>query len=94
MILGIRGAYHFGRFINIEKLDVYAGLMLGNDFAKDSYSTNSQCPYHQEYMSRSYGGGVASLFVGARYRFTNHVGIFGELGYGISMLNIGLNLKF
>jgi hypothetical protein len=94
VILGIRGAYHFGRFIKIDKLDVYAGLMLGNDFAKDSYTTNSPCQDHFDYYSRSYGGGVVSLFAGARYRFTDHVGIFGELGYGISLLNIGLNLKF
>ncbi len=93
-IVGIRGAYHFGRFIKIDRLDVYAGLMLGNDFAKETYSTTSQCPDHFEYVSRTYGGGVASLFGGVRYRFTDHLGVFGEVGYGISLLNVGLNIKF
>ncbi|HEV7231631.1 MAG TPA: hypothetical protein VGO45_09905 [Bacteroidia bacterium] len=94
-ILGVRGAYHFGRFIKVDKLDVYAGLMLGNDFAHDSYSTTSICPdHHQGYVGPTYGGFVFSLYGGARYRFTNHFGVFGELGYGISYLNVGLNFKF
>jgi hypothetical protein len=93
-ILGVRGAYHFGRFIKIDKLDMYAGLMLGNDFAHDSYSTSSICSDHVAYISPTYGGFVFSLYGGARYRFTNHFGVFGELGYGISYLNVGLNFKF
>lgn len=92
-ILGARGAYHFGRFIKVDKLDVYAGLMLGDDFAHYSYSTTSTCPDHIRYSSPTYGGFVFSVYGGARYRFTDHVGVFGELGYGIAYLNIGLNLK-
>ena len=34
-----------------------------------------------------------SLFVGGRYYFTNNVGVFMELGYGISYLTVGLNFK-
>lgn len=93
-IAGVRGAFHFGRFIPNEKLDVYAGLMLGNDFAHSSYSTTSLCPDHREFFGQTYGGGVFSVYAGARYRFTNRIGIFGELGYGISYLTIGVNFKF
>jgi energy-converting hydrogenase Eha subunit B len=95
LIAGVRGAYHFGRFIKIDKLDVYAGLMLGNDFASSNYSTNSVCPDHVRYnYNNTYGGFVFALYGGARYRFTNHFGVFGELGYGVTYLNVGLNFKF
>ena len=93
-IAGVRGAFHFARFIHNDKLDVYAGLMLGNDFAHSSYSTTSPCPDHQQFYGQTYGGGVFSVFGGARYRFTNSFGVFGELGYGISYLTVGVNFKF
>lgn len=92
-IIGIRGAYHFDEFIKIDKLDVYGGLMLGYNIASLNYTSTD--PYHGTAVYGSaYGGFAWSLFGGARYRFTDNVGVFGELGYGISVLNIGLNLKF
>jgi phospholipase/lecithinase/hemolysin len=95
LIVGVRGAYHFGRFIKIDKLDVYAGLMLGNDFANQSYTTTSPRPDHNgNYYSKSFGGFVASPYVGARYRFTDHFGVFLELGYGVTVVTTGLNFKF
>jgi hypothetical protein len=93
-IAGVRGAYHFARLIPVDKLDVYAGLMVGNDFAHETYTTTSNNPDHVPYVERSYGGVVASLFAGARYRFTDHFGVFGELGYGITVLTAGVNFKF
>jgi hypothetical protein len=39
-------------------------------------------------------GFIWAAYAGARYRFTKHVGIFGELGYGIVVFNAGLNIKF
>ena len=93
-IIGARGAYHFGHFIKVDKLDVYAGLMLGDDIAHFSYSTTSTCSDHIGFISSStYGGFVFSIYAGARYRFTDHFGAFLELGYGITYLNIGLNIK-
>ena len=92
-ILGVRGAYHFGRFIQIDKLDAYAGLMLAGDFVHESYTTNSPYPDHAYYRSNSSSGLIASIFVGARYRFTEKVGAFAEIGYGISILTVGVNFK-
>jgi hypothetical protein len=93
-ILAARGAYHFGRFIKVDRLDTYAGLMLGNNFAKSSYSTTSPCANHIAYTSPAYGGAVFAAYAGARYGLTDHFGVFGELGFGIAYLNIGLNFKF
>jgi hypothetical protein len=94
IIAGVQGDFHFGRFIKIDKLDVYAGLLLGNDFAHSAYFTTSVCPDHIAYLEPTYGGFVAAPHVGARYRFTDHFGVFLELGYGITYVNTGLNFKF
>ena len=92
-IVGARAAYHFGKFIKVPKLDLYAGLMLGYDFAHYSYSTTSVYPNHYDNSYQSYGGFAFSIYGGARYRFTDKVGAFAELGYGISFFTLGVNFK-
>ncbi len=96
-VIGVRGAYHFAKLIPNNNLDVYAGLMLGDDIAsyKYSYISNPICSKHDiTYSYPSYGGVVLSVYVGARYRFSDHLGAFAELGYGISYFTLGLNYKF
>jgi len=93
-IFGARAAYHFGKFIEVEKLDVYGGIMLGYYFSKSSYSTTSIYSTHKGYLGSTSSAGAAwSLFAGARYRFTDNIGVFGELGYGITIINLGLTIK-
>jgi len=97
-IFGLKGAYHFEELIKNEKLDAYAGILLGQNFETDKYSsiTSPGCekvdgparPFEK------YAGFIWSVYAGTRYRFSEHVGIFAELGYGIVILNAGLNLKF
>ena len=93
-IIGARGAYHFAKLIKIDKLDVYAGLMLGDAVASSSYSTTSLCPDHVRATISTSGGFVYSAFGGARYRFNGKAGVFAELGFGLTILNIGFNYKF
>ncbi len=92
-IIGVRGAYHFSKFISNEKVDLYAGIMLGDAIATNTFTTTDPNPSYVHTTSTG-GGGVFSGFAGCRYRFSDHVGAFGEIGYGISYLNLGLNLKF
>jgi hypothetical protein len=93
-ILGVRGAFHFAEFIDNDKIDLYAGLMLGDNIAHSSWTTDSPCPDHGYYWTgSSQGGFIFSGFAGCRYRFTEKVGAFAELGYGISYLNLGVNFK-
>jgi hypothetical protein len=47
----------------------------------------------QTFAHSSAGGLVGSLYVGARYYFTNFFGVMGELGYGITYLNLGVVIK-
>ena len=94
-IVGVRGAFHFAQFIKNDKVDLYAGLMLGDVIAKDTYTTTNPTPgYNSTTSTQSSGGFIFSPSVGCRYRFTDNVGIFGELGYGIATFNIGVNFKF
>jgi hypothetical protein len=93
-ILGVRGAYHFAKLIPEEKLDLYAGLFLGNAFGRYTFSSNDPCGSKGFYGNDYLGGVVFAGFLGARYRFTDNLGAFCELGYGLSYLTLGLNLKF
>ncbi|RYU97365.1 hypothetical protein [Emticicia agri] len=84
--LGARGSIHLCRLlkINVDKLDLYAGLGLGYRHFRwnDSYYGNN-------------GGLFFNYFIGGKYYFTEKFGGFTELGYtGLSSVRVGLALKF
>ena len=87
IIIGARGAFHY-QFV--DKLDTYAGAMLGYNIASSSYFGNSG--YNG--ASNSVGGVTYTSFVGARYYFTDKIAAFGEVGYGIAALELGVAVKF
>ena len=80
--LGGRGAFHY-QFA--PKLDTYAGLMVSYDIVSSSYDAFSN------YIKSSHIDW--SLFLGARYFFTEKIGAFAELGYGFYNLNLGVTFK-
>jgi hypothetical protein len=82
-ILGARGALHY-QFV--EKLDTYAGLMLGYNVV----SSSSFGGYNQASSSEV----AFSLYIGGRYYFSNDIAAFAELGYGIAALQLGVSFKF
>lgn len=84
ILAAAKGAYHFD--FGVEKLDPYAGVLLGYNIA--SVSTSSNLP------GASAGGVLWGAHAGARYYLTPAIGVFGELGYGISWLNVGVSFKF
>jgi len=89
-IVGARAAYHFTG-LDVENLDLYGGLMLSFNNLNFSYT---------EYNGYNYNGGSygsylgLSAFVGARYYFAGNLAGYGELGYGVAILNLGLSYKF
>jgi hypothetical protein len=86
MVIGARGTFHYPF---IDKLDTYGGLMLGFN--------NNTWKWHGSGSSGIDSGGTGlgfSLFAGGRYYFSNNLAVMGELGYGISYLNLGIALKF
>jgi hypothetical protein len=86
IVLGARGAFHYPF---VDKLDTYAGIMLGYDIITwkeigDAGDNTADTP----------GAFVHSEFIGARYYFANNFAAFAELGYGISWFTIGISFKF
>ncbi len=87
--IGARGSYHFSELFEIrdEKVDIYGGLSLG--VLVSSYSGEGFAGY-----SDPYSGGVrVGLHIGARYFFTEKVAGYGELGYGVAPLALGVTFK-
>jgi hypothetical protein len=86
---GARGAYHFSKHLNLntDNLDLYGGVMLG--YRAASYSGPDWAGWSDPYPSKVTGG----LFAGARYYFSDKFGVFGELGYGVAPLVLGVTLK-
>jgi opacity protein-like surface antigen len=82
VIIGGRGLYHFDL---LPSLDTYAGAMLGYN----SVSTHDDGATTAQKSDITY-----TVMAGARYRLANTLGTFLELGYGVSVVNIGINLKF
>jgi hypothetical protein len=89
LIIGARGTYHF---VLEDNADVYGGVMLGYNVASVKFESDDEDL--EALVTEPSAGGVAySAFVGGRYMFAEKVGVFGELGYGISWITAGLTLK-
>ncbi|MCX6261907.1 MAG: hypothetical protein NTY95_13945 [Bacteroidia bacterium] len=85
-ILGARGNFHYPL---VEKLDTYAGFLLGYNFVSRTETVN---PIEDHDYSSSHL--AWALFIGARYYFKENIAVMAELGYGVAILNVGLALKF
>ena len=86
LLFGARGALHYAF---VDKLDTYAGLMLGFRVSSSKeIGTSTVKP-------EKYNGATSDLYAGARYYFTNNFGAFLELGYSwFSYVNLGVTIKF
>lgn len=86
IVLGARGAFHY-QFV--DKLDTYAGLMLGYNIASSSWRGDGEA-----FGTASGSVFAYSSFIGARYFFKPNLGVYAEAGYGIAFLSGGVTLKF
>ncbi len=87
-IIGARGNYHYNF---AEKLDTYAGLMLG--FNVINSKATGDWPSGYDFTANS-SAFIWSLYIGGRYYFSDSFAAMLELGYGIAWLNIGVAFKF
>ena len=94
-ILGLRAAAHASPG---EKVDFYGGAMLGYNIPNIDESINNQpksdgddVPSFSRPAENEF---TYSAFIGAAYYPLQRVGLFAEVGYGISILSTGLTLKF
>jgi hypothetical protein len=91
IIVAARGSYHF-ELIKDEKWDTYVGLMLGYRFGKSTFHDPTG-NYGYATSNVGLGGPAYSFFGGARYKIANNMNVFGEIGYGVSFLTLGLDFK-
>lgn len=95
MCFGVRGSFHY-QFV--DNLDTYAGFMMGlytnnyNYVVKDTHGNNiivDDKDYHKERVNFAH-----SMFIGARYYFSDAFGVSAEAGYGFTYLSAGITFKF
>ena len=88
IIIAARGAVHYDLF-KVQKLDTYGGVAVGARIESESYYNLT---FQKLTASHTYG--LFALYIGGRYYFSDHFAAFGELGYGLGYLTLGLSYKF
>lgn len=89
-MFGVRGAAHY----DVNKTDFYGGLMLG--YSYEETITNISQPDNDEIPTDPVlknGKVLYTAFLGVNQRLTNKLGVFGEVGYGVSIFKFGVNFK-
>ncbi|MBK8567975.1 MAG: outer membrane beta-barrel protein [Saprospiraceae bacterium] len=96
--LGLRGELKKGLG---ERFEVYGGAAVGYINKKVTEKTatgalfikNPEAPTKTNHNAPQ-GEMMYSGFVGTNFYPTKHVGLFAEIGYGVSLFNAGVTLKF
>lgn len=96
LIIGTRGAVHTFKFKN---WDIYGGLSLGYNIPMvKTNTTYTEGPVKEGELTPSFHRAATNNFtytgfVGATYFVKKNLGITGEVGYGISIINVGVSYK-
>lgn len=89
IILGVRGNLHY-EFI--DRLDSYAGLMLGYEIVNSNHDVDTE---YGDFSGDVDASGFAfSIHIGTRYYFTDRFAAGIEVGYGVAYANVGVAYKF
>ncbi|MDX5420410.1 MAG: hypothetical protein LPK09_14440 [Hymenobacteraceae bacterium] len=96
LYFGARGSYHLSDILeetlgleSNDRFDPYTGLSLG--MRTVSYKDNLG---GESYVSPYSSGVFFGVHAGSRYFFTEKIGGFAEVGYGVSALKLGVTAKF
>ena len=84
-MIGARGAFHYAL---VDNLDTYAGVVVGYNF--NSWKKTGEVLT----ISSSTSGLTSAVFVGGRYYIADVLAVFAEIGYGYTIFNTGIALKF
>jgi hypothetical protein len=92
LTIAARGAFHFDIFDD-ERFDTYAGLVLGYTIRSYTYQTSGVVGGTS--YTYDYGSGyiARNLFGGMRYKASEKLRLFGEIGYGFTLVNVGIDFK-
>ena len=86
LMIGVRGALHYAF---VDKLDTYAGAMFGYNINSWKWDGKGS----EIHISGSSGLAYA-VFAGGRYYLADAFAAFAEVGYGYTIINVGISLKF
>ncbi|HQV51027.1 MAG: hypothetical protein IPI00_07405 [Flavobacteriales bacterium] len=90
LVVGVRGTYHWNEWHGREDLDIYGGVMFGMNIRlseRYEYGNSTTNTLVNNYP-------IYDVFVGARYMFANILGVYAEVGPGVTLVNGGLTLMF
>ena len=90
--VGALANYHFG-FIDIDKLNLYAGVKLGYTIVNQSTTTEGDSDLPDNLFDIKINSLLYGIHLGGRYFFTENLAANLTLGYGISLVAIGLTYK-
>jgi hypothetical protein len=88
VIIAFRANYHF---IFHERFDPYGGIWVGAKINGGKWEGNGNHPDDWEPAKASPVGGA---YLGARWFFTDRFAVYSEVGYLISVFNVGVTFKF
>ncbi len=89
-LVGLRAEGHFNR----ERVDFYGGAMLGYNFS--DIKTNIEGSTRRldgVDIDDSEGIFTYSGYVGLKYALTPKMGVYGEIGYGVSLISLGVSYR-
>jgi hypothetical protein len=90
IIIAARGAIHYDIFKE-SKIDTYGGMALGLRIRSETiYYYDTDEPYGIIKSTPTHYNPLFALYVGGLYYFDDKLAAFGELGYGLGYLTIGL----
>lgn len=87
IIIGARGTYHMEL---VDELDTYGGIGLYFNSVSSKYTGDNTYVGNYSAVGSKLG---FSIFAGARYYFKDNLAVFGELGYSIAYLTLGVSMK-
>ncbi len=92
MCFGVRGTFHYQLS---NKLDTYAGLMLGLYTYSYRYKDNYNDLYNYDYYYNNSNSAdfAFSGFIGTRYYFSKAMALTAEVGYGFTYISAGITFK-
>lgn len=89
--IGLRMAAHVRQ---LDPWDVYGGLSLGYSVSHiDMMLGDLQKVKDEKGIKENAANMLITGFLGCRYAMTEKVGIFGELGFGVSLATVGLSVR-
>lgn len=98
VMFGVEARYYLADLLSLtsSKFNPYGKFMLGYNalsYRKEIIKSHIEDLYNPYLSPRPMGGTFAGIAVGATYSVNDKVAIFGELGYAISLLQLGINVR-